>query len=125
MKRRPRIYYTDSQKALMWERWRKGETLQQIAKLFDRYHPSIHGILAERAGYARRATPFQFGIDLERARGDLAWRGGGTSIRSIAAGSNEPHRPLAARSGAMVARKAIAPARPIERLGIGLSPEGL
>jgi IS30 family transposase len=25
MKQRPRIYYTDSQKALMWERWRKGD----------------------------------------------------------------------------------------------------
>ncbi|MBR8064351.1 hypothetical protein KDX32_14775 [Burkholderia ambifaria] len=36
MKQRRRIYYTDSQKALMWERWRKGESLQQIARLFDR-----------------------------------------------------------------------------------------
>ncbi len=24
MKQRPRIYYTESQKALMWERWRAG-----------------------------------------------------------------------------------------------------
>ena len=30
MKQRPRIYYSESQKALMWERWRKGETLHQI-----------------------------------------------------------------------------------------------
>lgn len=41
MKRRPRIYYTESQKALMWERWLKGESLQQIAQLFDRNHSSI------------------------------------------------------------------------------------
>ena len=27
MKQRPRIYYTDSQKVLMWERWQKGESL--------------------------------------------------------------------------------------------------
>jgi hypothetical protein len=33
---RPRIHYTESQKALMWERWQKGESLQQIAQLFDR-----------------------------------------------------------------------------------------
>lgn len=50
MKQRPRIYYTDSQKALMWERWRKGESLQQIAQLFDRNHSSIQRILAETGG---------------------------------------------------------------------------
>jgi hypothetical protein len=35
MKQRPRIYYTESQKALMWKRWRKGDSLQQIAQLFE------------------------------------------------------------------------------------------
>ncbi|WP_175948528.1 IS30 family transposase [Burkholderia pyrrocinia] len=50
MKQRRRIYYTDGQKALMWERWRKGESLQQIAQLFDRNHSSVHGILAETGG---------------------------------------------------------------------------
>ncbi len=40
MKQRPRIYYTESQRALMWERWQKGDTLHQIARLFDRHHPS-------------------------------------------------------------------------------------
>ena len=50
MKRRPRIYYSASQRALMWEHWRKGETLHQIAQLFDRYHSSIHRILAESGG---------------------------------------------------------------------------
>ncbi len=50
MKQRPRIYYTESQKALMWERWRKGESLQHIAQLFDRNHSSIQGILAETGG---------------------------------------------------------------------------
>jgi hypothetical protein len=34
MRQRPRIYYSESQKALMWERWRKGDTLHQIAQLF-------------------------------------------------------------------------------------------
>lgn len=50
MKQRPRIYYTESQKALMWERWRKGDSLQQIAQLFDRNHSSIQRILAESGG---------------------------------------------------------------------------
>ncbi len=50
MKQRPRIYYTEAQKALMWERWKKGESLQQIAQLFDRNHSSIQRILAESGG---------------------------------------------------------------------------
>lgn len=27
MKRRPRIYYTEAQKALMWDRWKAGDML--------------------------------------------------------------------------------------------------
>lgn len=55
MKRRTRIRYTDSQKASMWERWQKGESLHQIARLFDRHHSSVRGILAESGGI--RPTP--------------------------------------------------------------------
>jgi hypothetical protein len=50
MKQRPRIHYTESQKALMWERWQKGGSLQQIAQLFDRNHSSIQPILAVTGG---------------------------------------------------------------------------
>ena len=50
MKQRPRIYYTASQKALMWERWKKGDSLQMIAQLFGRNHSSVQGILAETGG---------------------------------------------------------------------------
>ena len=50
MNRRPRIYYTESEKALMWEHWQKGDSLQQIAQLFDRNHSSIERILAETGG---------------------------------------------------------------------------
>src|SRR5258708_33621486 len=50
MKKRPRIYYSASQRALIWERWRKGETLHQIARLFDRYHSSIQRIVAGSGG---------------------------------------------------------------------------
>ena len=47
MKQRPRIYYTDAQKDLMWDRWQKGESLAAIARLFDRGHSSVERILAE------------------------------------------------------------------------------
>ena len=50
MKQQPRIYYTGTQKALMWERWRAGDSLQSIAQLFDRNHSSIQRILAETGG---------------------------------------------------------------------------
>ena len=36
MKMRPRIYYSEGQKTLMWDRWQKGESLHSIARLFDR-----------------------------------------------------------------------------------------
>jgi transposase, IS30 family len=59
MKQRTRIYYSESQKALMWDRWQNGDTLHQIAQLFDRNHPSVQGILAETGGIrpASRCRP--------------------------------------------------------------------
>lgn len=54
MKYQSRIYYTESQKALMWERWRKGESLQQIAQLFNRNHSSIQPIFGETGGIQPR-----------------------------------------------------------------------
>jgi IS30 family transposase len=50
MKYRTRIYYTEEQKSLMWDRWQKGESLHSIAKLFDRGHSSIARILSETGG---------------------------------------------------------------------------
>jgi len=50
MKYRTRIYYTEEQKAVMWERWQKGDSLHSIAKLFDRGHGSIAGILSKTGG---------------------------------------------------------------------------
>lgn len=38
MKQRPGSYHTEEQKAVMWERWEKDESLHQIAQLFDRNH---------------------------------------------------------------------------------------
>jgi hypothetical protein len=46
MARKPRIYYTETDKSLMWDRWQKGESLNSIARLFDRGHSSVQRILA-------------------------------------------------------------------------------
>jgi DNA-binding CsgD family transcriptional regulator len=86
LERRTRIRYTDSQKALMWDRWQKGESLHQIARLFDRHHLSVRGILAESGGIrpparcrSDRALSLAEREDVSRAL--VA----GLSIRSIAA----------------------------------------
>src|SRR5450759_1785229 len=50
MKYRTRIYYTEEQKAVMWDRWQKGDSLHAIARLFDRNHSSIQGIFSATGG---------------------------------------------------------------------------
>ena len=86
MKYRPRIYYSESQKALMWERWRKGDSLQQIAQMFDRGHSSIQRILAESGGIQPRPR-CRSDLALTLAEREEISRGlvAGHSIRSIAA----------------------------------------
>ena len=85
MKRRPRRRYTESQKAEMWERWQKGESLSSIARLFDRHHPAIQGILAKTVGIRpvprrRSRHALTLAEREEISRGVVA----GRSIRSIA-----------------------------------------
>lgn len=85
MKRRPRILYSESQKALMWERWKKGESLQQIAQLFDRNHSSVNRILAETGGIrpAQRCRS-QLALTLAEREEISRALAAGQSIRSIA-----------------------------------------
>ena len=56
MKYRTRTFYSETQKAMMWERWRQGETLHSIAQLFDRHHNSVRGILARTGGIRQQAA---------------------------------------------------------------------
>lgn len=85
MKYRTRTNYSESQKALMWDRWQKGDSLHQIAKLFDRYHTSIRGILAETGGI-RPAPRRRSRLALTLAEREDISRAvvAGHSIRSIA-----------------------------------------
>lgn len=86
MKHRKRIHYTDSQKALMWDRWQRGEPLNQIAALFDRHASSVRSILIRHGGIrppSRRRSPRALSLTEreEISRGLAAER----SIRAIAA----------------------------------------
>ena len=89
MKQRPRIYYTEEQKALMWDRWQQGESLNAIARLFDRHHSAIQGVLA-RTGGIRPAPRRRSRHALTLAEREEISRGvvAGRSIRSIAATLN-------------------------------------
>jgi IS30 family transposase len=85
MKYRTRTYYTDSQRALMWERWKQGWTLHQIAQLFNRAHTSVQGILSRTGGFrppprsrSVRALTLAEREEISRAVVD------GQSIRAIA-----------------------------------------
>ena len=40
-KRRRRIYLTQAEKAVMWDRWKQGDSLHAIARLLDTSHTSI------------------------------------------------------------------------------------
>ena len=63
MKYRKRIYYTEKQKALMWNPWQAGDSLGEIARMFDRGHSSIQGIFAETGGI-RVMDVFIDGLDI-------------------------------------------------------------
>jgi IS30 family transposase len=86
MKYLSRIYYTEADKALMWDRWQTGESLNSIARLFDRNHSSVERILKETGGIRppqrrRSRLALKLSEREEISRGVVA----GQSIRSIAA----------------------------------------
>jgi hypothetical protein len=93
MKYRTRTYYTDGQKALMWERWQEGWTLHQIAHLFNRAHTSVRGVLAQTGGI-RPPQRSRSAIALTPAEREEISRAvaEGQSIRSITMLSSTPAR---------------------------------
>ena len=50
MAHRPRIKYSPAQKADIWDRWQRGESMCSIGRVFDRYSTSIFGQLAPTGG---------------------------------------------------------------------------
>ena len=85
MKYSTRIYYTETDKALMWDRWQKGESLHSIARHFGRSHSSIQGVLA-RTGGIRPAQRRRSRRSLTLSEREEISRGvfAGQSLRSIA-----------------------------------------
>ncbi len=47
---RGRIYFTEKQKAEIWDRWQRGESMSSIGRRFDRNSSSIYPLLARTGG---------------------------------------------------------------------------
>ncbi len=85
-KYRPRIYYTETDKALMWDRWQQGDSLEKIAQLFDHTHGPVARILRRTGGIrppkrTRSRRTLSLAEREEISRGVVA----GRSLRAIAA----------------------------------------
>ena len=85
MKRRARIYYSEADKVLMWDRWQQGDSLASIARGFDRHHSSVESILKRTGGIRPpRRQRSRLALSLrereEVSRGIVA----GHSLRTIA-----------------------------------------
>jgi hypothetical protein len=52
---RRRIYFTEKQKAEIWDRWQRGESMSSIGRLFDRNSSSIYPLLARTGGGVPRS----------------------------------------------------------------------
>jgi len=119
MKYRTRTYYSDGQKALMWERWREGWTLHEIAHLFNRAHTLVRGVLAQTGGI-RPPQRSRCAIALtlpEREETRARWQKATRFARSPH-NWGERHQPSAVRSDAMAVRRTIEPPKQTTLPGI-------
>jgi IS30 family transposase len=85
MKRRPMIFYTEADKALMWDRWQKGDSMNEIARGLGRYHSSVQRILTLSGG-VRPAPRKRSRLALTLTEREEISRGlvAGDSLRTIA-----------------------------------------
>lgn len=82
---RRRIYFTEKQKAEIWDRWQRGESMSSIGRLFDRNSSSIFPVLA-RTGGIRPPMRRRSRLTLTLAEREEVSRGlrAGLSLRCIA-----------------------------------------
>ena len=85
MKRRPMRFYTEADKARMWDRWQRGDSMNEIARDLGRYHSSVRRILTLNGG-VRPAPRRRSRLALTLAEREEISRGlvAGCSLRSIA-----------------------------------------
>ena len=116
-----RIWFTSQQRAELWERWKNGQCVADIARALERRNKSgVYRILALNGGIApeprrRAAGALRLEEREEISRGIAA----GRSMRWIAQGFDDRRRPSVGRSGVMAAAAPTAPARLMSALGGG------
>ena len=86
MRQRKRIHYSAEQRAEIWERWRRGESMSSIGRQFDRESSSVFSVLSPTGGIRpperkRAARALSLAEREEVSRGLVA----GRSLRAIAA----------------------------------------
>lgn len=86
MKQRQRIYYSAAQRAEIWDRWQRGESMSSIGRRFDRQSSSIFSVLSPSGGI-RPAERRRSGRSLSLSEREEISRGlvAGRSLRAIAA----------------------------------------
>jgi hypothetical protein len=119
MKYPTRIYYTETDKALMWDRWQKGESLNSIGRYFGRSHTSVQRILSATGGIRppeRRRSHRSLTLSEreEISRGIVA----GESLRSIAVMLGRAPSTVSREINPTGADDSIAPGRRSSRPGI-------
>jgi IS30 family transposase len=85
MRQRRRIYYTASQRAEIWDRWQRGESMSSIGRRFDRESSSVFSVISPTGGIrpaerSRSNRVLSLGEREEISRGLSACR----SLRAIA-----------------------------------------
>jgi len=91
MRYRRRIYFTSEQKAEIWDRWQRGESMSSIGRGFDRESSSIYPLLS-RTGGIRPPDRRRSRLALTLSEREIISRGVAArhSIRGIARELNRP-----------------------------------
>jgi len=85
MKHRTRIYYSAEQRADIWNRWERGESMSSIGRLFERQSSSIYSILEPNGGIRPPSrTRSRFALSLSEREEISRGLASHQSIRSIA-----------------------------------------
>ena len=86
MKQRRRIYYSAEQRAEIWDRWQRGESMSSIGRRFERESSSIFAVLSPTGGIrpAERKRPAQ-ALRLSEREEISRGLSVGRSLRAIAA----------------------------------------
>ena len=88
---RKRIFFNDKQKAEIWDRWQRGESMSSIGRYFDRASSSIYPLL-ERTGGIRPPVRRRSRLALTLADREGISRGliANLSLRAIARSLKRP-----------------------------------